>query len=75
LATKACELTKWQQWNCIGTLAAAYAEAGDFQQAIKYEKQAMSTEGISADQSSKEAARLKLFEQSKPTHEAEKWPD
>ena len=26
---KACELTDWKEWHCIGTLAAAYAEAGD----------------------------------------------
>jgi hypothetical protein len=27
-ATKACELTEWKSANFIGTLAAAYAEAG-----------------------------------------------
>jgi hypothetical protein len=34
LATRACEVTAWQRTVIIGTLAAAYAEAGDFSSAI-----------------------------------------
>jgi protein O-mannosyl-transferase len=34
LARRACDLTHWQQTLYAGTLAAAYAEAGDFEQAI-----------------------------------------
>ena len=33
-ATRACELTQWKQPVCMGTLAAAFAEAGQFDQAI-----------------------------------------
>ncbi|MEZ6080761.1 MAG: tetratricopeptide repeat protein [Pirellulaceae bacterium] len=40
LATKACELTNFQDPNTLGTLAAAYAETGDFATAIRYLKQA-----------------------------------
>ena len=35
LAQRACEETFWQQTALIGTLAAAYAEAGDFDNAVQ----------------------------------------
>jgi tetratricopeptide (TPR) repeat protein len=44
-AIKACELTKWKFAWQIDTLAAAYAEAGEFDSAIRYEEQAISTAG------------------------------
>jgi tetratricopeptide (TPR) repeat protein len=34
-ATHACELTHWKDENCLDTLAAAYAEAGNFTAAVK----------------------------------------
>ena len=34
-ATKECELTKWEDYAAISTLAAAYAEQGDFGKAIE----------------------------------------
>lgn len=39
-ATKACKLTHFHDPNTLGTLAAAYAETGDFAAAIKFLKQA-----------------------------------
>ena len=39
-ATRACELTTWHDANVISTLAAAYAESGDFASAVHYEKMA-----------------------------------
>ncbi len=40
LAQHACELTAWQQTIFIGTLAAAYAEAGDFDRAVEMAQKA-----------------------------------
>ena len=39
-ARKACELSKWNVWNCISVLAAAKAELGEFDQAVEFAKQA-----------------------------------
>jgi tetratricopeptide (TPR) repeat protein len=65
-ATKACELTEWKDWSCIGTLAAAYAEAGNFDQAVKYQKRALSMEGLSEAELAEEERRLGLFQEGTP---------
>lgn len=72
LATKACELTNWNRWDWIDTLAAAFAESGDFESAIKYEKQAMNMSSVT-ESNRKELQRcLSLYEQQKPNHEGQK---
>lgn len=35
-ANEACEITNWNDWLPISLIAAAYANAGDFTQAVKY---------------------------------------
>ena len=41
-ATRACELSQWKDAGVIDTLAAAYAEIGDFAQAMRYATDAAS---------------------------------
>jgi hypothetical protein len=65
-ATKACELTEWKNGGWIDTLAAAYAEAGDFKRAIEFQERALQT-GKPADSEQNEMQeRMSLYEQSKP---------
>lgn len=66
MAMKACDLTRWTR---IDTLAAAYAEAGDFTNAVNYEKKAIEMDGISKDDSSGLQQRLSLYEEHKPYRE------
>ena len=41
LATKACELTEWKDWEMIETLANIHAAAGDYQQAARWQGEAV----------------------------------
>ena len=68
MAIEACELTRWKEAYCLETLAAAYAEAGDFASAVKWQVKAIELE---ADPKEKEEyrARLKLFQEKKPYRE------
>ena len=75
LAQKACELTQWKDVSFIDTLAAAYAENGKFDDAVKYQKQAVDasrterdTEWMTADL----ASRIPLYEQKQPYREEKK---
>lgn len=62
-ATRACELTKWMRWDWIDTLAAAYAEAGDFDKAIKYQNQAMAMNASGGSVDDEASHRLSMYQQ------------
>jgi tetratricopeptide (TPR) repeat protein len=67
LARTACGLTGWENRRHCDTLAAAYAEAGDFEKAVEYQKKALEDKRLAQDE--KARARLKLYEQKQPARE------
>ena len=64
-ATRACELTNWQDTGALGALAAAYAETGDFAAAVKWQQKAISM-GSGARDPVNLQARLDLYLAGKP---------
>jgi len=71
LALRACELSEWRDWGMIDTLAAGYAEQGDFDRAIKYQKQVLEI-GKSSNEYDKIKEHLSLYEQHRPYREITK---
>lgn len=67
-ATKGCELTGWNAPATFSTLAAAYAEVGDFDNAVKWQ-----TKYLESNPSTNDVeigrARLALYQHKKPLHE------
>ena len=67
-ATRACELSEWKDAYNIGTLAAACAEIGRFDEAINWEKKCIEL-GLPTEKEKLQAQKeLELFEQGKPYH-------
>ena len=50
-AKRACDMSKWKYADYIDTLAAACAEAGDFDSAVRYEQQAIDLNRSGKDES------------------------
>lgn len=73
LATKACELTDYKAAHILSTLAAAYAETGDFQTAIKWSQKAV--ELGDDDQKEQLAEELDSYRQAKPWRERQNTPE
>jgi tetratricopeptide (TPR) repeat protein len=68
LATAACDVTEYKQAHILSTLAAGYAETGDFDTAINWSKKAveMSTEQLKAPLTKE----LESYQAKKPWREA-----
>ena len=66
MATQACELTGWKDKWYFDTLAAGHAEAGGFEKAVKYQKQALDGKDVSKADQDEFRERLKLYEAKKP---------
>lgn len=65
-ATRACEGTRWKDAGYIDTLAASYAETGDFAHAIQYARQAIAMGGGPARERNEIEQHLRLFEKGQP---------
>jgi tetratricopeptide (TPR) repeat protein len=67
-ATRACELTAWKDARLLDVLAAACAEAGDFESAIKWQTRADALYPA-GEQLTRGQARLTLFRENKPVRD------
>jgi tetratricopeptide (TPR) repeat protein len=66
-AKKGCDISRWKDPGGLTALAVAYAEMGDFNEAIKWQKKALeSAHFFSKEQQEEMRTQLKLFEQGKP---------
>jgi Tfp pilus assembly protein PilF len=65
-AKAACSISEWKDENTIDTLAAAYAETGDFDSATRYATQALAMKGIAPVDSKRIQQHLALFERYQP---------
>jgi tetratricopeptide (TPR) repeat protein len=68
-ATKACQLSDWKKAYNVGTLAAACAESGDFDSAVKWQTKGNAL--YSDDDKSKYGYLLKLYQDNKPYRDTE----
>ncbi len=66
-AEKACKLTDYKEVTFLDTLAAAYAENGEFEKAVKLQKQALQApDDFPKKELEKARLRLKLYMEGKP---------
>jgi Zn-dependent protease/Tfp pilus assembly protein PilF len=65
-AKKACELTNWAQPDCLAVLAAAAAEAGQFTEAMEWQKKALASDQYRKNNESEGLRRLQLYMEGKP---------
>lgn len=64
LASRVCERTDWREPNYIDTLAAAWAEAGDFPKAVEYQTRALRFPAFENSEGARH--RLDLYRRQQP---------
>jgi tetratricopeptide (TPR) repeat protein len=67
IATKACEWTEWRHAGLLAVLAAAYAELGDFEDAVKWQTEA--GKYVVPEAAGEMERRLALYRSGQPCHE------
>jgi tetratricopeptide (TPR) repeat protein len=71
LANQACQLTEYKNAGYLDTLAAAFAEKGEFEKARKWQEEAVKAAGEEPpDVQADIKARIDLYKQNKPYREA-----
>ncbi len=65
-ARRACELTEWVNPNNLDTLAAACAEAKDFDGAVRWQEKTLELPALDEDVIERFRQRLKLYRERKP---------
>jgi tetratricopeptide (TPR) repeat protein len=68
IATIACKMSDFKMGVCLDTLACAYAEVGQFDEAVKWQKKALEDADYVKIFGDKGRMQLKLFEEKKPYH-------
>ena len=66
-ANNACQLTGWQNYRALRTLAAAHAELGKFMDAVRWQQQAVKR--APAEDRDEMAELVKLYQQNRPFHQ------
>ncbi|HEX5445143.1 MAG TPA: hypothetical protein VFW87_14995 [Pirellulales bacterium] len=71
-ATRGCELSDWKDAANVEALAAAYAERGDFEEAIKWQTEVVRlyADGDDEDLTQRAEERLDLYRRRHPYHES-----
>ncbi len=69
LALTACELTRYQEPNFVDTLAAAHAEAGEFEEAQRLQKKALESAAFDKRFGKEARERLALYAAGRPYRE------
>jgi hypothetical protein len=67
--TKACELTGWENAGYLDTLSVAYAEVGDFEQAIRWQAKALQGPAYQKEDGKSAREKLALFRKKQPFRE------
>lgn len=69
LASRACELSQWGQFGYVDTLAAAYAELGNFPEAVAWQQHAIDLAGPDSALKTQLQQRLELYRKRLPYRE------